>query len=106
MNANRQLTDYLTPSPSHFEISLYGEEPRKFDPNLVLDALIDRFGLKNDAALSRMLHLRPPIISKLRHRRIRISSFILIRIHEVTELSIREIRAFMGDHDRLFNAKE
>ena len=105
MNSNRQQVEYRSSTSSHLKESHF-DDPRKFDPNLVLDDLLYRFSLKNDAALSRMLHLRPPIISKLRHHRIRISPFILIRIHEVTQLTIREIRALMGDHDQLFNAKE
>lgn len=73
-----------------------------FDPNSLLDALIERMNLKNDAALSRALEVAPPIISKLRHGRLPVCASILIRMHEVTKLSIRELRDLMGDRREKF----
>ena len=63
-----------------------------YDPNRLLDALIQKLGLKNDAALSRALEVRPPVISKIRHRTLPVGASLLIRMHEVTDLSIRELR--------------
>ncbi len=63
-----------------------------YDPNKVLDAIIERLNLKNDAALSRALEVAPPVISKIRHR----SLPILLRMHEVSEFSIRELKGLMG----------
>ncbi|MBB5198738.1 hypothetical protein HNR39_000548 [Glaciimonas immobilis] len=40
-----------------------------YDPAQLLDAVIQKLHLKNDAALSRSLEISPPIISKIRHRR-------------------------------------
>ena len=68
-----------------------------YDPNRLLDALIQKLGLKNDAALSRALEVRPPVISKIRHRTLPVGASLLIRMHEVTDLSIRELRELMGD---------
>jgi hypothetical protein len=68
-----------------------------YDPNKLLDALIERIGLKNDAALSRVLEVAPPVISKIRHRRLPVGASLLIRMHEVSELSIKELRELMGD---------
>jgi hypothetical protein len=68
-----------------------------YDPNRLLDALIEKMKLKNDAALSRMLEVAPPVISKIRHRRLPIGASMLIRMHETTDLSIRELRDLMGD---------
>lgn len=65
------------------------------DPNGLLDALLEKLNLKNDAALSRALEVAPPVISKLRHGALPIGPTILIRIHEVTHLGIREMRALM-----------
>ena len=67
-----------------------------YDPNQLLDALIERMNLKNDAALSRMLEVQPPIISKIRHRRLPVGASLLIRMHEVTDMSIKELRDLMG----------
>jgi len=67
-----------------------------YDPNKVLDAIIEKLNLKNDAALSRALEVAPPVISKIRHRTLPIGATILLRMHEVSEFSIRELKALMG----------
>ena len=51
-----------------------------YDPNHLLDALIEKLHLKNDAALSRALEVAPPVISKIRHRRLPVGASLLIRI--------------------------
>ncbi len=71
-----------------------------YDPNRLLDVLIQKLGLKNDAALSRALEVRPPVISKIRHRTLPVGASLLIRMHEVTDMSIRELRELMGDRRR------
>ena len=73
-----------------------------YDPNHLLDALIEKLHLKNDAALSRALEVAPPVISKIRHRRLPVGASLLIRMHEVSELSIRELRELMGDRREKF----
>lgn len=66
-----------------------------YDPNRVLDAIIQKLRLKNDAALSRALEVAPPVISKIRHHTLPIGATILLRMHEVSDFSIRELRALM-----------
>ncbi|MGK5031478.1 hypothetical protein [Janthinobacterium sp. MDT1-19] len=61
--------------------------------NDLLDAVMAKLGLKNDAALSRALEVAPPVISKIRHGRLPIGATILIRMHEVTDIAIRELKA-------------
>ncbi|MDB5775984.1 MAG: hypothetical protein JWP38_2117 [Herbaspirillum sp.] len=68
-----------------------------YDPDRLLDALIEKLHLKNDAALSRALEVAPPVISKIRHRRLPVGASLLIRMHEVSDLSIRDLRILMGD---------
>jgi len=77
------------------EHALVGQE--SYDPNRLLDTLLERMNLKNDAALSRALEVAPPVISKIRHRRLPVGASLLIRMHEVSEMSIRELRDLMGD---------
>ena len=77
------------------EHALAGQET--YDPNRLLDTLLEKMNLKNDAALSRMLEVAPPVISKIRHRRLPIGASLLIRMHETTNMSIRELRDLMGD---------
>lgn len=77
-----------------------------YDPNHLLDALIDKLGLKNDAALSRALEVAPPVISKIRHRRLPVGASLLIRMHEVSELSIKDLRSLMGDRRDKFRISD
>ncbi|RJG04041.1 hypothetical protein [Noviherbaspirillum sedimenti] len=84
-----------------------------YDPNHLLDSLLEKLHLKNDAALSRALEVAPPVISKIRHRRLPVGASLLIRMHEVSDLSIRELRSLMGDRrdkfrisDKQFKPKE
>ena len=70
-------------------------EGATYDPNRVLDAVISKLGLKNDAALSRALEVAPPVISKIRHSALPIGATILLRMHEISDYSIRELRSLM-----------
>ncbi|MCE2832276.1 MAG: hypothetical protein LW709_09535 [Oxalobacteraceae bacterium] len=62
-----------------------------YDPNNLLDSLIEKLHLKNDAALSRALEVAPPVISKIR---------------EVSNLSIRDLRVLMGDRREKFRISD
>jgi hypothetical protein len=77
-----------------------------YDPNRLLDSLIEKLQLKNDAALSRTLEVAPPIISKIRHKRVPVRASLLIRMHEVTNLSIRELRDLMGDRRQKYRISD
>jgi plasmid maintenance system antidote protein VapI len=67
-------------------------EPSSFVPNKLLDTLIERMNLKNDAELCRVLEVQPPIISKIRHRKLAVGATILLRMHEKSDMSIRELK--------------
>jgi plasmid maintenance system antidote protein VapI len=69
----------------------------QYDPNQLLDAVIGKLDLKNDAALCKMMEIQPPVISKIRHNRTAMSSAVLLRLHEATGTSIKELQAMMGD---------
>src|SRR3569623_2031542 len=77
-------------------------ERSEYDPNHLLGSLIERLALKNDAALSRSLEVAPPVISKIRHRKLPVGASLLIRMHEVSDLSIKELRNLMGDRREKF----
>jgi hypothetical protein len=70
-----------------------------YNPNHLLDILLGKMQLKNDAALSRLLEVAPPVISKIRHHRLPVGASLLIRMHEVTGMSIRDLRDLMGVHE-------
>jgi len=79
---------------------------RGYDPNRLLDALIEHLRLKNDAALARALEVAPPVISKIRHRRLPVGAALLIRMHEVSELTISDLRYLMGDRRKKFRISD
>jgi len=82
------------------------DEELIYDPNRLLDALIQQLRLKNDAALSRALEVAPPVISKIRHRRLPVGASMLIRMHEVSGLTIRDLRYLMGDRRQKFRVSD
>lgn len=71
--------------------------PHSYNTDNLLNALIEKLGLKNDAALARLLEVVPPILSKISHRHLPVSAALLIRMHEVSNLPIRELRDLMRD---------
>jgi hypothetical protein len=83
-----------------------GGEELEYDPDRLLDSLIVHLGLKNDAALSCALEVAPPVISKIRHRRLPVGAAILIRMHEVSGLTIRDLRFLLGDRREKFRVSD
>lgn len=74
----------------------------KFNANPLLDAVIERLNLRSDAALCRRIETLPPVISKIRHGRLPLGPALMIRMHEVSGIPIREMRRIMGDTEGLF----
>ena len=72
-------------------------EPSSFVPNKLLDTLIERMPLTNDAELCRVLEVQPPIISKIRHRKLNVGATILLRMHEKSNIPIRELKELTID---------
>ena len=72
-------------------------QPKPYDPNAMLDTIMAKMQLRNDAALSRLLEIQAPVISKIRHHRMPVSGALLVRIHEATGLSVRNLQDLMGD---------
>jgi transcriptional regulator with XRE-family HTH domain len=68
-----------------------------YNPNRLLDTLIERMGLQNDGALSRRLKVAKTVISNIRHGRLPIGASMLMWMHEATGISIGELRALLGD---------
>jgi len=84
------------------------DEAEEFNPNpnALLDHLVKHLKLKNDAALSRLLEVQPPVVSKLRHGRLPVGPTMLIKMHEVSDIEIRELRRLMGDRRKHFRMPE
>lgn len=62
----------------------------------LLDDLMLEAGIKNDAHLSRLVEMSPPVISKLRNGWLPIGATILIALNEITGRSIRDMKARLG----------
>lgn len=62
----------------------------------LLDSLLVRTRLKNDARLARALGVSPPVISKIRSGKLRVSDGFILRVHETFDLPVREIRAILA----------
>ncbi len=71
------------------------EDP-SYNPAKLLDTMLERLKLKNDAALSRVLLLPPPVLSKIRNKHTSITSAIVLRMHDITGWSIADMRSLMG----------
>ncbi|WP_295756094.1 hypothetical protein [Undibacterium sp.] len=63
--------------------------------NAFIDRLLVVMTLKNDAALSRVLEVAPPVISKIRHGALPVGPTLLISAHEESGLSIKEMKAVL-----------
>lgn len=68
-----------------------------YDPNRLLDRLLQRMELEDDEALCRVLDVGPPLLAMVRSRQLPVGPSLLIRITEVSGISIPELRKLMGD---------
>jgi hypothetical protein len=68
-----------------------------YDPAVLLDTLKVEWRLKNDAQLARFLSLKPALLSKVRTRLLPLSAGLLIRLHEASGKSVRELLSLAGE---------
>ena len=68
-----------------------------YNPNQLLDALLQRLNLKNDAALSHALDVARPVLANIRKGSLGIGVWLLQRMAEISNLSIADLRRLMGD---------
>jgi hypothetical protein len=68
-----------------------------YDPNRLLNGLLLRMSLKDDEALCRTLDVGIPLIMKIRNGESPIGPSLLIRMAEMSAISVRELREMMGD---------
>lgn len=64
----------------------------------LVDHLLVHFQVTTDAELASILRLHPPCISKIRNRRMAISSGVLLRMHETSDISLKALRFLAGDY--------
>lgn len=70
---------------------------QSYNPSNLFDFLCRRYGTKTDVQLAMLLGVGNPVICKMRRRVLPVSGSLLIRIHEITGISIRELKETMGD---------
>ena len=71
-----------------------------YDSNHLLDSILDELNLPNDAALAEALEVDASVISDLRGMRREVDAAMLIRMHELTDISIVGLRNILGDRRR------
>jgi hypothetical protein len=66
------------------------------DPNGLLNEAMRRLSLKNDAALARAFSLAPPVLSKIRHKRLIVGPTFLLKCHEIAGMPLPVCREYVG----------
>lgn len=73
-----------------------------YDPEPLLDAISQAISVKSDNALAKALGITQGAMSKIRNKHKPVSAEVLLRMHDISGLSIRQMRNLMGDNRRLF----
>lgn len=68
-----------------------------YNPNRLLNMVMQRLGLHDDGALSRRLKVARKIIKDIRSGRLPVAASILLVMQEATGISVDELRMLMGD---------
>lgn len=69
--------------------------PQPGAPKL-LDHFIETLGLKNDAALARTFEVAPPVISKIRHKKLPFGDSMILKAHEKLGFTVQSIRQILA----------
>ncbi len=98
MNNQKKIETPVAPATgTHKHAGLFSKLRSQYDPNNLLNALINRLALRNDAALAKTLDISTLIINKIRLLTQPVSGTLLILMHEKSGFSISELRTLMGD---------
>ena len=68
-----------------------------YDPNRLLDALLQHFGLRSDQALSRRLKVARSVLQGVRTREFPVGASMLMWMEEASGIGIAELRRLLGD---------
>jgi plasmid maintenance system antidote protein VapI len=68
-----------------------------YNPALLFDALLQKLEIPNDRALAEFIGVTPSVISRIRTHRTPVSAALLIRVNEMTNVAISDIRAIIGE---------
>lgn len=68
-----------------------------YDPNHLLDTLMQHLGIDNDGALARRLKVARDVINDIRTGAVPVRASMLLWIQEITGIDVAELRRLMGD---------
>lgn len=71
-----------------------------YDSNHLLDSILDQLHLPDDGALARAIDVDPALLADIRCMRRDVDAALLIRLHEMTDISITGLRNILGDRRR------
>lgn len=71
-----------------------------YDPNRLLDTLLQRIGVSDDQALALHLHISPKTLGKIRSGELQLSATLLLCMAEGAATSMDELRSIVGDRRR------
>lgn len=75
---------------------------KTYNPNNLIDEVMAKLQLKNDAGVARALKVETPIIEKVRNNRLPLGGYLLMRVRELTGMSTTDLQDLMGDRRRKF----
>jgi hypothetical protein len=77
----------------HYETLDY----QTYDPHHLVDSILDHLELDTDAAFARELDVPPSVIDEIRFMKRPIDAAMLLRMHELSGLSVPTLRNILGD---------
>ncbi|NEX60138.1 helix-turn-helix domain-containing protein [Noviherbaspirillum galbum] len=77
-----------------------GESSHRYDPGgeRLLNLLMEKLGITTDRALSRTLDVDTATLSRIRNRRTPVPAAMIVKMLEITDLSVHEIKAVLRAH--------
>lgn len=73
-----------------------------YDPNHLLDTLMQHFGISSDGALARRLKIARGVLMRIRAGTVPICASMLLWMQESTGIDVAELRRLMGDRRARF----
>ena len=61
-------------------------------PYPLFDHIRDMYGIKTDRHLAQILGISHPLLSRIRHRVIRITPIVILAVHEQTSIPVARIK--------------
>jgi len=68
-----------------------------YDPGLLLNTLLEKLHLKEDAELAKKLRMDKALLEKIRNRQLQISGSMLMLMQEATGIAVTELRQILND---------